>query len=236
MENLKEDTADNKPSTSAAKIAKAEDSDSDDSDNIDNSYLQLKTITENITEDYEELDNSLSKDKDQYSKGGKGKGNRKPKSKIPIHLKGLMGEANLRFARGEYSVAEKMCFELIRQVPLAYEPYWTLSQLYENEPIKSAQYLTIVAHLNPADVTNWTRLAQIHTDANNLRKAVTCFTRAINADPSCREYHFKRIELLEKLGKCLICFFFHCVILTEKSVKILTKFLQATSIISENAR
>lgn len=47
-----------------------------------------------------------------------------------------MGEANLRFARGELELAKKMCFEVIRQVPDAIEPYLTLAQMYENNNIK----------------------------------------------------------------------------------------------------
>ena len=31
-------------------------------------------------------------------------------------LQGLMGEANLRFARGDAETAERMCMEVIRQV------------------------------------------------------------------------------------------------------------------------
>ncbi|GJQ82279.1 hypothetical protein Trydic_g19476 [Trypoxylus dichotomus] len=178
---------------------KPELSDFEDSDSADES--QDNTITENVTENYEEeLEVDLSTvTKNQKPKSSRARSGPKKKSKIPPHLKGLMGEANLRFARGEYGLAEKMCFELIRQAPLAYEPYWTLSQLYENDLNKSVQYLTIAAHLNPMDVTHWTRLAQFHVDANNLRKAVTCYTRAIRSDPSTIEYHLKRLELLERL-------------------------------------
>ncbi|KAI4457182.1 transcription initiation factor iiic tfiiic polypeptide 3-related [Holotrichia oblita] len=191
-----ESPPDIKPSTSSQ--IKSENTESDDSD--DDVDSQGNAITENVSENYEEeLDVNLSTTiKDQKQKLYKIRAIRK-RSKIPTHLKGLMGEANLRFARGEYEIAQKMCFELIRQAPMAYEPYWTLSQLYENDPIKSVQYLTIAAHLNPMDATNWLRLAQIHVDGNNLRKAVTCYTRAINADPSVIEHHLKRLELLEKL-------------------------------------
>ena len=36
------------------------------------------------------------------------------KSKLPKDLQGLMGEANLKFARGEATEAIKMCMEIIR--------------------------------------------------------------------------------------------------------------------------
>lgn len=34
--------------------------------------------------------------------------------RLPKHLKGLMGEANLRFARGDHEEAIKMCMEIVR--------------------------------------------------------------------------------------------------------------------------
>ncbi len=42
-----------------------------------------------------------------------------------------MGEANLRYARGDRETAIKMCMEIIRQDPAAPEPFQTLSTLYE---------------------------------------------------------------------------------------------------------
>ncbi|KAJ8928795.1 hypothetical protein NQ314_018594 [Rhamnusium bicolor] len=61
---------------------------------------------------------------------------KKETTKLSPHLKGLMGEANLRYARGDLETAKKMCFEVIRQVPDAYEPYLTLSQMYETTNLK----------------------------------------------------------------------------------------------------
>lgn len=34
--------------------------------------------------------------------------------KLPRHLQGLMGEANMKFARGETDEAIKMCMEVVR--------------------------------------------------------------------------------------------------------------------------
>lgn len=53
------------------------------------------------------------------------------KSKLPKTLLGLMGEANMKFARGEYDEVLVMCKEIIRSVPTAPEPYQTLSMMYE---------------------------------------------------------------------------------------------------------
>lgn len=38
----------------------------------------------------------------------------KKTSKLPRDLQGLMGEANMNFARGVYEEAVKMCMEVIR--------------------------------------------------------------------------------------------------------------------------
>lgn len=53
-------------------------------------------------------------------KGGKEKRRRR---RLPAALQGLMGEANLRFARGEFDEAIKMCMEVIRQFSHSPEPY-----------------------------------------------------------------------------------------------------------------
>lgn len=45
---------------------------------------------------------------------------RKKRRILPQVLQGLMGEANLRFAKGEVDIAVKMCMEIIRQVHSIY--------------------------------------------------------------------------------------------------------------------
>ena len=44
---------------------------------------------------------------------------------------GLMGEANLRFVRGDTDTAIRMCMEVIRQDPAVAEPFQTLATLYD---------------------------------------------------------------------------------------------------------
>lgn len=72
-------------------------------------------------------------------KRGAPKGRRR--KKVPKHLAGLMGEANLCFARGEIDSAATMCLEIVRQSPRSPEPYQLLSLLYEEkgEPERSLQ-------------------------------------------------------------------------------------------------
>jgi hypothetical protein len=42
-----------------------------------------------------------------------------------------MGEANLRFVRGDIDTAIRMCMEVIRQDPAVAEPFQTLATLYD---------------------------------------------------------------------------------------------------------
>ena len=82
---------------------------------------------------------------------------------ILLILKGLMGEANLRYARGETNDAIQLCMEVIRQAPTFAEPFQTLSMLYEisGDYEKSYQLALIAAHLSPQDADEWLRLAEV---------------------------------------------------------------------------
>ena len=103
-----------------------------------------------------------------------------------------MGEANLRFARGDADTAIKMCMEVIRQDPGAPEPFQTLSTLYDEvgELEKSVQFAVIGAHLAPPDAEEWERLANMSLELGDPRQAASCYKKAIgNAEIS-----FKRSE------------------------------------------
>lgn len=120
-------------------------------------------------------------------------------SKLSPHLKGLMGEANVRYARGDLETSKKMCFEVIRQMPDAYEPYLTLSQMYENtNPKKYKGYLMLASHLAPFLIGTLTRLADVHIQDMEVGLAIKCYSRALKADPKNLFLHEKRLELLEQ--------------------------------------
>lgn len=121
---------------------------------------------------------------------------------LPPALQGLMGQANLCYARGEIKLAEKVCLEIIREVPLAPEPFLTLAQIYETKDIdKFLQFSLIAAHLNPSEVDQWIRIAEISVDQGNIRQAISCYNKAIKADPKNINLRIKRIELLESIGE-----------------------------------
>ncbi|KAK5641032.1 hypothetical protein RI129_009579 [Pyrocoelia pectoralis] len=119
--------------------------------------------------------------------------------KIPAHIKALIGEANLRFARGDREIAKKICYEIIRQHCTFSEPYITLAQIFEtDDPAKSLDYYMVAALCNPRDVNLWTRSAQLSLDADKVNQAIFCYTNAVRVQPRNIKLHLKRIQLLRK--------------------------------------
>lgn len=114
-------------------------------------------------------------------------------------LLGLMGEANLRFARGDIETAEKMCHEIIKQVPTAPEPYQTLAQIYEHDQEKSLQFSLLAAYLGPSDANEWLRLAALLKERKDVRQEMVCYSKAVKADPQNLDVHLKRLELVKTL-------------------------------------
>uniref|UniRef100_A0A8C4H3P8 General transcription factor 3C polypeptide 3 n=1 Tax=Dicentrarchus labrax TaxID=13489 RepID=A0A8C4H3P8_DICLA len=132
---------------------------------------------------------------------------RRHRSKLPRALRGLMGEANIRYARGEKEDAILMCMEIIRQAPLAYEPFSTLAMIYEDdeEREKALQFGLIAAHLNPSDCEEWIRLAEMSLEQDNIRQAIVCYTKAIKYDPTNVRYLWERSSLHMRLGEHKHC-------------------------------
>uniref|UniRef100_A0A182SY21 Uncharacterized protein n=1 Tax=Anopheles maculatus TaxID=74869 RepID=A0A182SY21_9DIPT len=93
---------------------------------------------------------------------------RRQKRCLPTALQGLMGQANLCYARGDTKTAEDICMEIIRQLPLAHEPFITLAQIHEmSDPEKYLQYSLIAAHLNPSDSEQWLHVAEIFIERDD---------------------------------------------------------------------
>lgn len=137
----------------------------------------------------------------QLSKLATGKAGRKKKSVLPPALQGLMGEANLRYARGETELAEKVCMEIIRQSPTAVEPFHTLAQIYEGrDHEKYMQFMLIAGLLNPSDTDHWIHLAELSEEAGNLKQAATCYFKATISAPYEIDLRLKRIDLVRRMG------------------------------------
>ena len=143
-----------KKKTPVAKKKKAEDGSSDEEEDPEQEDHQSKFEAE--------LD---ATQRQQLGKKRARVGVKQRRKRLDPALQGLMGEANLNFARGERELAIKMCMEVIRQEPNAPEPYQTLSTLYEEngEQEKSLQFALLAAHLAPNDAEEWARLADMST-------------------------------------------------------------------------
>ncbi|XP_030636502.1 general transcription factor 3C polypeptide 3 [Chanos chanos] len=128
---------------------------------------------------------------------------RRPRSKLPRALRGLMGEANIRYARGDKEEAILMCMEIIRQAPLAYEPFSTLAMIYEDQGDmeKALQFGLIAAHLNPSDCEEWVKLADMSLEQDNIKQAILCYSKAIKYEPTNVRYLWERSSLYEQVGE-----------------------------------
>lgn len=123
-------------------------------------------------------------------------------SKLQPHLKGLMGEANLRYARGDHETAKRMCYEVIRQAPTAFEPYFTLAQMYQTSNVKKYKgFLMLANHLNPTHVAVVCSLVDLYIQEGEIVGAIRCYSRAIKYAPRVLFFHERRLELLNKTGK-----------------------------------
>ncbi|CAH1971848.1 unnamed protein product [Acanthoscelides obtectus] len=151
----------------------------------------IREIEQSLEAESLEDHGSENPDKERPTRG--------PISKLDATLKGLMGEANLRYARGDIETAKRMCFEVIRQCPEATEPYFTLSQIYENVNRKKYKgYLLLAAHLEPSNTGLVNRLAEVSLQDNNIEGAIRWYSRGIKYYPRNIEFHLKRLELLKQ--------------------------------------
>lgn len=124
---------------------------------------------------------------------------RRRQTRLTAALVGLMGEANIRFARGDLEMAERMCHEIIKQLPTAAEPYQTLAQIYEHDADKSLQFSLLAAHLGRSDAEEWWRLAAICKQRDDKKQEMICYTQAIKAEPHNLQTHMKRLNFITAL-------------------------------------
>lgn len=122
------------------------------------------------------------------------------RSKLSATLRGVMGQANVCYAKGDTETAVKMCLEIIREEPKASEPFKTLASIYEEigESEKSLQMRLIAAHLGPASKEEWLELAHTLKKNNHLRQAIVCYTKAINLDVMNLKLYEERAALIKE--------------------------------------
>ncbi|XP_036334280.1 general transcription factor 3C polypeptide 3 [Rhagoletis pomonella] len=148
------------------------------------------------------VDTSLNEPSWRSGAGGSCTSGSRRRTVLNAALQGLMGEANLSFARGQIDIAEKICLEIIRQNPLAAEPFFTLAEIYETRNTeKHLYFLTLAAHLNPHDRDQWIRIAELHIAQGNLQRARIFYTKAIKAMPRDYDLRLRKAHLLELMGE-----------------------------------
>ncbi|XP_078318117.1 general transcription factor 3C polypeptide 3-like isoform X1 [Crassostrea virginica] len=131
---------------------------------------------------------------------------KKKYSDLPIHLEGLMGEANIKFAQGDHDKAISICMDIIKMAPEAHMPFQTLGMIYEDQGDlkKSLQYSLIAAYLNPVDRDSWMRLADLCLDLGDKQQATICYSKALKAapqNPGNLDIYLSRSQLYEELGE-----------------------------------
>ncbi|XP_067931437.1 general transcription factor 3C polypeptide 3-like isoform X2 [Watersipora subatra] len=137
----------------------------------------------------------------------KGRRQRMVKSRLSKELQGLMGEANLKFARGEYDEVIAMCREIIRSAPTAPDPYQTLSMLHEEMGDHDTAYQCglVGAHLDPRNTEEWLRLADMAEEADNKKDCSYCYRQVAKYDRENTPALLKCAELERELGQLTRC-------------------------------
>ncbi|XP_046641592.1 general transcription factor 3C polypeptide 3-like [Daphnia pulicaria] len=125
--------------------------------------------------------------------------------RLPQLLQGLMGEANLRYARGENEDAINLCKEIIRQAPSYAEPFQFLSMCYKDQRDEEMSYQLslIAAYLSPQSpqqANEWLQLAQVCLKRRDEIQAKKCLAKAVQADPTNLQIHERRCQVLESIG------------------------------------
>lgn len=164
----------------------------------------LDTINDQAESQSEDTDVDTDLRTEHEDENAESDGLRKQKSRLPRDLAGLMGQANVSFARGEFNDAILMCQEVIRLAPRCAEPFISLAEHFQenDDEEKAEQLYLIAAYLQPSNTHLWVRVAEFATKRREFRLAATCYTKAIRADKneSCIAYHLRRCNIYEKLG------------------------------------
>ncbi|XP_066583838.1 general transcription factor 3C polypeptide 3-like [Prorops nasuta] len=73
--------------------------------------------------------------------------------------------------------------------------------IYENDqPEKALQVALIAAHLSPKDADQWARLANLSLESGNVKQAIACYSKAIQASPKDINLYELRAQLQEQNG------------------------------------
>ncbi|CAG7649978.1 unnamed protein product [Allacma fusca] len=119
--------------------------------------------------------------------------------KMSPTVQGMMGEAHLRYVRGELKSAIGICQEIIKEQPTITDPYALLSLIYWdlNENDRALRFGMIGAFLDPKHCKEWPRLAEWSLGQGNVQQAISCYTHSLSVNPGVPELYYRRCELMK---------------------------------------
>ncbi|KAI1730585.1 tetratricopeptide repeat domain-containing protein [Ditylenchus destructor] len=122
------------------------------------------------------------------------------KKSANVMLDGLIGQANLEYARGNKEQAITLLQEAIRQAPRNVDAYMQLSDIYTDlgQTERSFEFRRLAAHMSTRTTAEeWADVAELALTLDRLEDASMCYERAIKCEPSNWTYYEKRIEILD---------------------------------------
>lgn len=122
--------------------------------------------------------------------------------KIPLALRGLIGQAKMFMLRKDYNMAIKICVNILKECPNASEPFFTLSDIYEQmgDMKKSLETAVIGNSLSSVASEDWVLLGETCESNDMLPLTDFCLRKAIQKDKRNLDLHIKRASILEQLG------------------------------------
>jgi len=122
--------------------------------------------------------------------------------KIPLALRGLIGQAKMFMLKKNYNMAIKICVNILKECPNASEPFFTLSDIYEQmgDIKKSLETAVIGNSLSSVASEDWVLLGETCESNNMLPLTDFCLRKAIQKDKRNLDLHIKRASILEQLG------------------------------------
>lgn len=122
--------------------------------------------------------------------------------KIPLALRGLIGQAKMFMLTKNYHMAIKICVNILKECPNASEPFFTLSDIYEQmgDIKKSLETAVIGNSLSSVASEDWVLLGETCEANNMLSLTDFCLTKAIQKDRRNLDLHIKKASVMERLG------------------------------------
>lgn len=117
-------------------------------------------------------------------------------------IDGLIGQANLSYAKLKIDEALSFLREAIRQDPRHPDAYNQISNIYvdQNQPGRGFEYRLLGAHLDSSTVAaEWAEIGETAVKLERIEEATACYGNAVRCEPDNWFYYEKRIELLEAL-------------------------------------